>query len=147
MRDLLHALAVMMSSDRIYFWRETEVPHGFLCQYYPSTFSDPSIHPTHMFNCAEQYMMYRKALVVGGSQDGIILPADTSRELKQLADKVLSEPEPAKQKYLLRSVDFSPAQGKIWERIKVEIVIAGNLCKVRHAPRTGPVKLKLTREL
>jgi hypothetical protein len=76
-------------------------------------------------------MMYRKALVVAGSHDGITLPADTSRELKQLADRVLSEPVPAKQKYLLRSIDLSPVQGKIWERLKVEVMVAGNLCKVR----------------
>ncbi|RMX73623.1 hypothetical protein D0869_13416 [Hortaea werneckii] len=52
------------ASGPIFFWREYEQPYGFLCQWYPSPFVAPQVHPTHVFGCAEQYMMYRKALVL-----------------------------------------------------------------------------------
>ena len=45
------------SDEAIYFWRETEIPYGFLCQWFPSSFS----HEGQKFNCAEQWMMWAKA--------------------------------------------------------------------------------------
>lgn len=44
----------------ILFHREYEEPHGYLSQWYISSFTDPNTKQT--YNCAEQYMMHHKAL-------------------------------------------------------------------------------------
>ncbi|KAK6436884.1 hypothetical protein LTR95_006925 [Oleoguttula sp. CCFEE 5521] len=48
----------------LFFWEETEKV-GWLCQWYPCRFSEPDYPVAGAFNCAEQYMMYRKALLFG----------------------------------------------------------------------------------
>ncbi len=44
-----------------FFFHEAET-NGYLCQWYRCTFTDPEYDGVS-FNCAEQYMMYRKALL------------------------------------------------------------------------------------
>lgn len=64
------------------------------------------------FNCAEQYMMYRKALLF----DDI-----------ETADKIMRVVHPGDQKRLGRRVkNFDP---KIWDAVSREIVFHGNFCK------------------
>lgn len=123
-------------SGPIFFWREYEQPYGFLCQWYPSPFVAPQVHPTHVFGCAEQYMMYRKALVLATPSE----PNDTDssnatgvkvqpKERETLPNRILFESEPGRQKSLARSVKFSPAQFKEWERIKFDVVLEDSLLK------------------
>ena len=61
----------LSTTGPVFFWREFEQPYGFLCQWYTSYFRDPDVHPTHVFSSAEQYMMYRKALVLASTNDAV----------------------------------------------------------------------------
>ncbi|KAI6836687.1 hypothetical protein KC340_g3942 [Hortaea werneckii] len=138
------------ASGPIFFWREYEQPYGFLCQWYPSPFVAPQVHPTHVFGCAEQYMMYRKALVLAtppkaddtdsvnptcvniqpkGGQRDAGKPNAEKGERENLPNRILSESKPGRQKSLARSVKFSHAQFKEWERIKFDVVLEGSLLK------------------
>ncbi|GAB1744695.1 hypothetical protein NU219Hw_g2234t1 [Hortaea werneckii] len=119
-------------SGPIFFWREYEQPYGFLCQWYPSPFVAPQVHPTHVFGCAEQYMMYRKALVLATSPE----PDDTNSTNAAAGVKIrLKERHKDTrtanigQKSLARSVKFSHAQFKEWERIKFDVVLEGSWLK------------------
>ncbi|GAB1733491.1 hypothetical protein NU195Hw_g629t1 [Hortaea werneckii] len=134
----------------VFFWREYEQPYGFLCQWYPSPFVAPQIHSTHVFGCAEQFMMYRKALVLAtppesddidsanttGSkvqpkelQKGARTANTAQGERANLPNRILSQSKPGRQKSLARSVKFSPAQFKEWERIKFDVVLEGSYLK------------------
>ncbi|KAI7234628.1 hypothetical protein KC330_g4720 [Hortaea werneckii] len=134
----------------VFFWREYEQPNGFLCQWYSSPFVAPQVHPTHVFGCAEQYMMYRKALVLAtppepedpdsANTGGVkIQPkerhkgtrtADAEKgERENLPNRILSESKPGRQKSLARSVKFSHARFKEWERIKFDVVLEGSFLK------------------
>ncbi|KAI6899556.1 hypothetical protein KC318_g10465 [Hortaea werneckii] len=124
------------ASGPIFFWREYEQPYGFLCQWYPSPFVAPQVHPTHVFGCAEQYMMYRKALVLAtpsepdDADSTNAATADAEKgDRENLPNRILSASEPGKQKSLARSVKFSLAQFKEWERIKFDVVLEGSLLK------------------
>ena len=65
-----------------------------------------------VFNCCEQYMMYRKALLFGDSLT---------------AAKILGSCDPAEQKRLGRTVrNFD---NRIWDQHKKEIVFRGNMLK------------------
>ncbi|KAI7641175.1 hypothetical protein KC322_g20410, partial [Hortaea werneckii] len=134
----------------VFFWREYEQPYGFLCQWYPSPFLAPQVHPTHVFGCAEQFMMYRKALVLATPSDSDDIdsvnttglraqPKDCQKdartastekgERENLPNRILSESKPGRQKSLARSVRCSPAQFKEWERIKFDVVLEGSWLK------------------
>ncbi|KAI6792437.1 hypothetical protein KC363_g1477 [Hortaea werneckii] len=149
----LHSTVASSTSEEasgpIFFWREYEQPHGFLCQWYPSHFVAPQVHPTHVFGCAEQYMMYRKALVLAtppepddpGSADTAGANVQLTRqkntgkpnaeksERENLPNRILFESKPGRQKSLVRSVKFTQAQFKEWERIKFEVVLEGSFLK------------------
>ncbi|KAL8708350.1 MAG: hypothetical protein Q9220_006730 [cf. Caloplaca sp. 1 TL-2023] len=99
----------------IFFWRATEQPHGFLCQWYPSPFNSPS-YPSITFTCAEQYMMYRKALLAADSHT---------------AQRILATSDPATQKYLARGL--KTLDEKAWKKISFDVVVEGNLCKFRSS--------------
>ena len=128
------------STDPIFFWREFEEPYGILCQWYLSKFQDVDVHPTHVFNCAEQYMMYQKALLIAAPDPNTAGTAvkekakQGSQDTRQddavsLPGKVLADRKPGRQKALARSVPFSVAQEKEWERIKFDVVVQGSWCK------------------
>lgn len=142
----------------VFFWREFEEPYGFMCQWYTSYFVDSSIHATHTFNCAEQYMMYRKALVLALPDPDLELPATAGKEKRRgktsnrrpssqrakitlaqhdpirLPTMILAESKPGKQKELARSVKFKPFQLKIWESTKFDVVCQGTFCKFTQNP-------------
>lgn len=145
------------AAEPIFFWRETEKPYGFMCQWYTSNFTEPSIHPTHTFNCAEQYMMYRKALVLATPDPESEAPATpdngkrkgretnkfsgqraktalTQEDRSRLPAMIILEPRPGKQKELARSVKFTPSQLKIWETRKFDVVYQGTYCKFTQNP-------------
>ncbi|KAL9625620.1 MAG: hypothetical protein Q9160_000333 [Pyrenula sp. 1 TL-2023] len=137
----------------IFFWREFEEPYGFMCQWYTSYFTDSSVHPTHTFNCAEQYMMYRKALILATPDPDINISASADKERgrskksnrpsssqrakialaqqdrARLPSMIIAEPKPGKQKELARSVKLTDSQIKIWESAKFDVVCQGTYCK------------------
>ncbi|KAL8761955.1 MAG: hypothetical protein Q9184_001969 [Pyrenodesmia sp. 2 TL-2023] len=98
------------SPSPIFFHRPSP-PHGFLSQWYPTPFTSPQ-HPRITFTCAEQYMMYRKAIL--------------SRDFAS-ASAILATPLPGQQKALGRKVRNFDAEA--WERCKFEVVVEGNMYK------------------
>lgn len=119
-------------TGRVYFHLPDEERVGLLCQMFPSSFHDEDVHPTHTFNCCEQYMMYRKALVFTGSTDGTTKTLPKDHKFKNLPDWVLSEPDPSRQKYLVRETKPEKKQLKVWDEIKYGVVLAGNMHKFRQ---------------
>ncbi|KAH9811701.1 DUF1768-domain-containing protein [Teratosphaeria destructans] len=68
------------------------LPFGFLPQWYISHFTDPELHPTHSFKCAEQYMMYRKTLLIASSA--------STPDTQDLPERILRSNKPAQQRFL-----------------------------------------------
>jgi len=86
---------------------------GYLSQWSKSPFKELGI----TFNCAEQYMMYKKASLFGDNET---------------AKKILATNSPKEQKRLGRQVkNFDE---KIWNSHKVKIVLRGNLLKFSQNP-------------
>lgn len=68
--------------ERFTFFYRTESPFS---QWHPADFEIGGVH----YNCAEQYMMYRKAVLFGDEETvGKILTALTPREQKELGRRV-----------------------------------------------------------
>jgi len=91
-----------MAERFTFFW------HGPFSQFYPSCFNVEGVN----YNCSEQYMMFKKALLF----------ADMTA-----AKKIIAESNPAKLKKLGRAVkNFDKLK---WEDVAREIVFQGNLAK------------------
>ncbi|KAL8737524.1 MAG: hypothetical protein Q9181_001602 [Wetmoreana brouardii] len=103
--------ATAEDKSAIFCWRETEESYGFLCQWYPSLFTSAS-HPGITFSCAEQYMMYQKAL--------------TAKD-PGTAQRILATSKPGKQKELGRGLKTLDA--KQWRNVRFDVVVEGNTCK------------------
>jgi ribA/ribD-fused uncharacterized protein len=99
----------MKNENFVFFW------NGPFSQWYPSTFKE-EFGPT-TYNCAEQYMMYKKAILF---------------EDYETAEKILAESSPREQKKLGRNVkNFDP---EFWDGIKKEVVYVGNKLKFTQNP-------------
>lgn len=94
----------------VFFHREYEEPHGYLSQWYLSSFTDPST--SQSYNCAEQYMMHQKAI---------------SRGDETTAADILKTPYPKEQKDLGRSV--ANWDDAAWDEIKEKVVEEGSYLK------------------
>ncbi|KAH0368918.1 DUF1768-domain-containing protein, partial [Aureobasidium melanogenum] len=94
----------------VLFHREYEEPHGYLSQWYISSFTDPSTGQT--YNCAEQYMMHQKA---------VFRHDDTT------AASILATPYPKDQKALGRCV--ANWDDEAWDEIKENVVEEGSYMK------------------
>ena len=82
--------------------------NGPLCQWWKSKFVENDIE----FNCCEQYMMFKKAMLFND---------------KEIAKKILATKEPRDQKKLGRNVkNFDEC---IWDQHKENIVKEGNYLK------------------
>lgn len=93
----------------ICFWKP-EQENGFLSQWYYDNFKEDNI----TFNCAEQYMMYRKALLF-------------DRENNSFMEKILRTNNPSNMRKLGRSIkNFNQ---EVWDENKYNIVFDGNLLK------------------
>lgn len=89
--------------EPIYFWGHSN-NYGFMSNWYPCTFKRGTI----IFNCVEQYMMWRKARVFN---DG------------KIADAVMLATEPREHKRLGRQVmGFDPVK---WDAVKITTVLMG----------------------
>jgi len=94
-------------SNPVYFWKLNQ-KYGEFSQWYISPFSDGQ----NEYNCCEQYMMYKKAILFNDLDS---------------ASKILEEKNPRKQKKLGRKVknfDY-----KKWDDSKNEIVYTANTYK------------------
>jgi ribA/ribD-fused uncharacterized protein len=81
---------------------------GPLSQWHKSNFS---VEGT-AFNCAEQFMMYRKAILFGDNA---------------MAEKILAAKKPSEQKLLGRNV--SGFDVTVWGQSNIQIVTTGNIAK------------------
>lgn len=110
------------SETSIFFWRETEDPYGFLCQWFPAALEADTksgngkriSYPT-----AEHYMMHQKALIYSD---------------EAMATKILATKSPAEAKYLAREVNISIDKGKRWEKQKYDVVERGIFLKFSQNP-------------
>jgi ribA/ribD-fused uncharacterized protein len=96
----------------VYFWGHSN-EFGFMSNWYPCLFTIGSWD----FNCVEQYMMFRKAMVFGD---------------QQTAMKVMAATEPREHKKLGREVKgFDAAK---WDAVKVNVVMMGVAAKFAQNP-------------
>lgn len=105
----LHGATFDLTQRRIYFWG------GIFSQWAVSNFTDPSTNKT--FNCAEQAMMYEKAITF---QDG------------EAARAVLAEKNPSNQKSIGRTI--RGYDNEIWNEVKLNIVKRNNYLKFSQNP-------------
>lgn len=106
--ELLNA-TVDLSQERIYFWG------GIFSQWALVKFHDPESNRT--FNCAEQAMMYGKAVTF---QDGDAIRA------------VMEEKNPSNQKAIGRTI--KGYDDEIWNEVKFDIVCRANYFKFTQNP-------------
>ena len=92
----------------IYFWKTSD-RYGVFSQWYKSDFTDIN---DVKYNCAEQFMMYQKAMLFGDNE---------------VAQEILNESNPKNIKALGRKIkNFNQQE---WDENKFEIVLAGNFYK------------------
>jgi ribA/ribD-fused uncharacterized protein len=94
----------------VFFHRDYEEPHGYLSQWYISSFTDSSTD--QRYNCAEQYMMHQKAV---------------SRNEEAAATAILNTLYPKEQKDLGRAV--ANWNDTAWDEIKEKVVEEGSYMK------------------
>ena len=94
----------------ILFWS------GPFSQWYPSEFTEEITDKK--FNCAEQYMMYKKAMFFND---------------QETADKIMIDSSPKGQKKLGRNV--KGFDSRLWDQIKKDVVRLGNKMKFTQNPK------------
>ena len=124
----------------VLFWKEDEA-NGFLCQWYRCTFTDPD-HAGVTFSSAEQYMMWRKAIVSPAAFQSRRHSANSCVQLfndQAIAAKILSISSPRKQKGLAREIaNFDEAR---WVQARLAIVRRGNWLK--FTPCTNVTSMRM----
>ena len=116
------------SAGTLFFYKEME-EGGFMSQFYPCHFSEPSpVDPKviNSFNAAEQYMMYHKAMCFDD---------------RDTAKKVLAAKKPMEQKALGRKVKGFTE--KKWIHHKEAIVEQGNWLKFTQSREKAELTDKL----
>jgi len=99
----------------VLFWRSTD-KNGYLSNWGRS----PFVLQGHHFNCAEQYLMWSKADVMG---DAI------------KAQQILSTPDPKQQKALGKQVH--PWKDGLWRRHREPVMLAAARAKFAQNPQLG----------
>ncbi|EPE24903.1 YbiA-like protein [Glarea lozoyensis ATCC 20868] len=111
------------------FYGPNHIPHGILSQHHPIPFTHPS-HPSTTFTTAEQYMMYRKAVLFS---------------CPSIAAQILLTSNPRTQKSLGRKVrGFDEG---IWEKEREGIVEEGNFWKFGGEGREMSEGVRRAREV
>lgn len=96
----------------VFFWGAAP-PQGVFSNWYKKSFEHDGIK----FNCSEQYMMYAKAVIFGD---------------EEIAEKVLKEKDPKKQKALGRKVkNFDPGQ---WMAVCQDVMVPALVSKFEQDP-------------
>jgi ribA/ribD-fused uncharacterized protein len=107
----------------VFFWREYgDEGHGYLSQWYRSPFHNPT-DPSIIFQTAEQYMMYAKAVLFND------LP---------IASEILETTIPKQQKALGRAV--KGFDQKVWNANRERIVEEGSYYKFKYGVDEGDLK-------
>lgn len=104
-----------LSSEPVFFWRPEDPELGFLSQWHPSPFSDPS-DPSIVFNTAEHYMMYHKAMLFDPPSAPEILAATSPSEVRSLGRAV---------------PNYDDA---VWAKNRLRIVTEGSRLKFTNGP-------------
>lgn len=100
-----------MTTKYTFFWKNRSP----FSQWYPSKFTDSF---GHLFVCAEQYMMWNKAILFGDTETAV---------------KILATTDPREQKGLGRQVrNFNHL---VWEAVCQKVVTAGNYFKFSQNPK------------
>ena len=92
----------------VYFWSKQDPKYACFSQWYQTEFEEDNV----IFNCSEQYMMAKKALLF----------KDTS-----IYNKIMNTDSPPQMKRLGRKV--KNFDHKIWEKERYSIVYCGNMLK------------------
>ena len=98
-----------ITNEYVFFWS------GFLSQWTAESFSELGV----TFNCCEQYMMWRKAILF--------------KDYK-VAELIINETDPSKIKQLGRRVKNYDEY--VWSKHKYEIVITGNHLRFSQNPKS-----------
>ncbi|KAH0159541.1 DUF1768-domain-containing protein, partial [Aureobasidium melanogenum] len=106
----------------LFFFKDDEQPHGFLCQWYRCRFTDPTSGLE--FSCAEQYMMWNKAHLAGD---------------EGFAKAIMATTSPRKQKQLGRDVQGFDVDA--WDKIKLGVVERGNYLKFTQGTNVSSMKM------
>lgn len=110
----------------IYFWKQTD-KYGAFSQWYKSNFID---YNSVKYNCAEQFMMYQKAILFGDNE---------------VAQEILNESNPKNIKALGRRIkNFNQQE---WDENKFEIVISGNFYKFTQNTKLRDILLNTKYEI
>jgi ribA/ribD-fused uncharacterized protein len=105
----------MAEKDFTFFWG------GEFSQWHPSTFTIDNI----TYNCAEQYMMHKKALYFNDLEN---------------AQKIMETKSPREQKAIGRKVkNFDPVS---WDEVAFTFVLNGNIEKFTQNPHLGKILLE-----
>ncbi|KAF2153720.1 DUF1768-domain-containing protein [Myriangium duriaei CBS 260.36] len=111
-----------MIPNPVYFWREFEVPYGFLSQWFACPFTvDGTTYAT-----TEMWMMVQKARIFGDSE---------------AEQQMLATDDPETQRDLGRKV--KGYDGKIWDQHKSRVVEDGNYHKFTKTRHDALMKVKL----
>ncbi|KAH0290985.1 DUF1768-domain-containing protein, partial [Aureobasidium sp. EXF-3399] len=108
--------------EPLFFFRDDEVPYGFLCQWYRCRYTDPDSGLE--FSSAEQWMMWNKAQLAGDEVS---------------AKAIMSTTSPRRQKQLGRDVSNFDVQA--WDRIKLQVVEKGNYLKFTQGKNLVSMKM------
>jgi ribA/ribD-fused uncharacterized protein len=113
-------------TEYVFFWKPNK-ENGAFCQWYESPFTVKKTNGTSIrFNTAEQYMMYKKAVVFNDMK---------------MAEAILAEPDPAKAKALGRRI--TGFVERVWKQHRLQVAIKGNYYKFTQ----NPALLKMITEL
>ena len=113
-RDAYNAGGTMPSGPMVFFWKDGKNErYNFLSQWYSCMFTVEGVE----YNCMEQYMMAKKALVF---HDIIAY------------HQIMAAADPQKIKELGRNI--RPFNNDVWIACREEIVYNGNLAKFRQNP-------------
>lgn len=101
-------MSISSKKTYVYFWSVNDKDYGCFSQWYKTDFEEDGV----WFNCSEQYMMAKKALLFGDIA---------------IYEKIMEADSPKKMKSLGRKVkNFDP---KRWEKHRYEIVLCANMLK------------------
>lgn len=77
------------TTDLVLFWRQTDPKLGYLSQWYLANITEKDAKNI-TYSCNEQYMMYKKALLMGDKETAqkILESGENARRIRDLGRKV-----------------------------------------------------------
>lgn len=108
----------------VFFWKPEQPEVGYLSQWYPDPFADPS-DPSVVFPTAEHYMMYHKALLFDPASGPGILAATSPKEVRSLGRLIPNYDE------------------GVWRENRERIVREGSMLKFTQGPEAERLRALL----